>query len=240
MPVLKTLSFCAAPLTACVLALIPSSAYAEPPHRMISVSAQASVKAEPDIAYLTLTARGEGKNSAEANQKAAKIANALRAGLKKAGAAAKDIQSQAYRIYPRYDYDQKQRKSILRHFVAEQTVRLTIRELKSAGAFADIAAESGVSEAGNLVFTLADPEKLQEQALKKAVEKAERKARIIVQTAGAALGEVITVTENARGRPRSVAMYAEAAPAPGARAKTELTPGETEVTAGVHISWAIR
>ncbi len=205
------------------------------------VTGTAEMKIPPDIAEFTLTASGEGKDSAEASAKSTKIANALIAAYKKAGVAEKDLHTEQFQIYPQYQYDEPKKRNILTSFTARQTLRLVIRDLKKAGDMVDIAAKNGVSEAGNLQFLLENDQKYRAEILKNAVADAKEKATALANAAGAELGEPLEIAEaGANFTPRPV-MYAKAAMLEAsADSAPQITPGDSVIRADVRVKWALK
>ncbi|MGA1276237.1 MAG: SIMPL domain-containing protein, partial [Gemmobacter sp.] len=90
------------------------------------------------------------------------------------------------------------------------------------------------AEGGGIVFEGADPQPLEDRARAEAVADARRRAGVIAQAAGLALGPVVEITEGAAAAAPGVPMlrFADAAGLPGA-------PGHNAIGATVRIVFAL-
>src|SRR5262245_33499887 len=75
---------------------------AEPDKRFVSVAATGSVDAEPDLATISVAAIVEADTAKEALARSSAVMTKLIDGLKALGIAAKDIQTTAINVEPRY------------------------------------------------------------------------------------------------------------------------------------------
>lgn len=208
--------------------------------RTINVSGRAIVKAEPDIAYVTLGTVTENKNAKAAQQENAKVMDTVIAALKGAGISEKDIKTQGYNISPKYSYDRDTGVSNIVGYRVSNNVQVTVRDLKKVGNVIDVAASSGANQSSSISFSLSDYDKIYNQALKNAVENAKTKASTIADTLGIKLTVPATVTEGSTysipSYTRGVADYdmveAEAVAPP-----TPIAPGSLEVTATVSVTY---
>ena len=119
------------------LLALPTVAKAADPDKMprhISVSASATVNAEPDIAMISTGVVSEADTAREALTQNTAAMKRLIDGLKGAGIDAKDIQTVSFNVEPRYEpsgsYEPKKRRSpgIIGYRVTNQ-VRIAARQI---------------------------------------------------------------------------------------------------------------
>jgi uncharacterized protein len=206
------------------------------PERMISVTATGSVAADPDIAYITTGVVTEAATAREAlsqnNQSMAKVVD----GLKAAGIAAKDIQTTAVNLEPRYQHNQDGRAPKLIGYRVSNHVRITARDLKRLGEVLDQVVTLGANQVGGIAYEVSNAEQLKDEARKAAMANALRRARLYASAAGATIGHVLTISEEVshmpgRGVMTRSALAAEAVP---------IEAGTQRLDVQVHVSWALQ
>jgi len=211
------------------------SADREPPQeRTVSVSATGSVVAEPDLAMISTGVVSEADTAREAlSRNTATMAKVID-GLKALGISAQDIRTTSLNVEPRYRSAKDQAPSIVGYQVVNQ-VRITARELKRLGEVLDQIVSLGVNQIGGIAFEVSKAEELRDEARKMAMANALRRARLYAASAGADVGAVLTISEDAP------------APAPRPLARTSLAasdvpiePGTQRLEVKVYVTWALR
>jgi uncharacterized protein len=211
------------------------SADREPPQeRTVSVSATGSVVAEPDLAMISTGVVSEADTAREAlSRNTATMAKVID-GLKALGISAQDIRTTSLNVEPRYRSAKDQAPSIVGYQVVNQ-VRITARELKRLGEVLDQIVSLGVNQVGGIAFEVSKAEELRDEARKAAMANALRRAKLYAASAGAEIGPVLTIAEDA--------------PAPGPRpmARTALAAGDVPIEPGtqrlevkIYVTWALR
>ena len=211
------------------------SADREPPQeRTVSVSATGSVVAEPDLAMISTGVVSEADTAREAlSRNTATMAKVID-GLKALGISAQDIRTTTLNVEPRYRSAKDQAPSIVGYQVVNQ-VRITARELKRLGEVLDQIVSLGVNQIGGIAFEVSKAEELRDEARKMAMANALRRARLYAASAGADVGAVLMISEDAP------------APAPRPLARTSLAasdvpiePGTQRLEVKVYVTWALR
>ncbi len=227
-----------------VLAASPAGAW-EKPFRF-SVTGHGEVKAEPDIAWLTLGTQTRAKTAAEALAANTKAMRAVFDLLKSQfGVADKDMATSNFAITPVYEHypvykNRPTPPPKLVGYDVSNTLTVRVRDLEKLGAIIDAVVRAGANRIQGISFGFADHRKLLDEARKKAVQDAKARAKLYAEAVGFTLGPVVDVREGGvRPVPvrrmkfaRAMAMEA-AAPAPVAR-------GEQSVTVDVTITWLAR
>jgi hypothetical protein len=155
-------------------------------------------------------------------------------GLKALGISAQDIRTTTLNVEPRYRSAKDQAPSIVGYQVVNQ-VRITARELKRLGEVLDQIVSLGVNQIGGIAFEVSKAEELRDEARKMAMANALRRARLYAASAGADVGAVLMISEDAP------------APAPRPLARTSLAasdvpiePGTQRLEVKVYVTWALR
>ncbi len=218
----------------------------EQARRTLSLSGHGEVRAQPDIAIVRLGVEKQAREARVALRAASEAMTAVFAVLKdKWNVAEKDMMTSGFSVtpqyvYPKKAYEQEKGPKLVGYRVSNMlTVR--VRDLKALGGILDELVRSGSNRISGISFTIDDPQPLRDEARRRAVRDALRKARLYAKEAGFALGPVLTMTERGSSVPvprpmvaaRVKAMAAEALPVP-------VAAGEQAVTADVSMTWEIR
>lgn len=210
--------------------------------RSITVSASATVAAEPDIALIStgvVTEAVTARDALDANTVAMKR---LIDGLTSAGIAARDIQTTAFNIHPRYE-DTSSRSSpsprqpgapSIVGYRVQNEVRITARDIGRLGEVLDKAVTLGANQIGNIEFSVSKAETLRDEARREAIANARRRAELFASAAGVGIGDVVRIEEIESEGPRPMgyarAMKAEAVP---------IERGTQMLEATVRVTWEL-
>lgn len=224
----------------------------------ISVSGDADVYASPDIANISFTVRENDKKVSDAQTKVStKIATAL-AGVRKLGVDDKDIKTENYSSYPKYEWQEGKKvvctntgiycpppepgRQVIVGFEVSQQVSVKVRNIDSVNSIVEALANAGVSDMQGPNFAIDKQDDLQAQARKQAIDKAQAKAEVLAHDLGVTLVRVVSFSENEGGPIYYRAMMSEAkvglggAPTPA----PELPSGQTKITSNVTVTYEIR
>ncbi|MBK1810210.1 SIMPL domain-containing protein [Clostridium sp. YIM B02505] len=197
-------------------------------NNVLKVIGNGIIKVRPDIAEITLGVITENESLKAAQKENAEITIAVLDTLKDNGVATKDIQTENYTINTKYDYvDGKQ---VFKGYEVRNLLRVTIREISRVGIIIDSAVESGANNVGNISFTIQNPSKYYSEALRSAVEDAQKKAVVITSKLKVKIYEVpIRVVEltNEEQGPRPMTFKTSIA------ATTPIEAGENAISASV-------
>ena len=204
------------------------------PDRSIEVSGEASVEATPDFAKVTLGVTTSGKDAGEAMAANAKATNALIAALKGQGIAAADIQTSSLSISPTFANPSPGSSAppAITGYSVGNMVTVTARDLARLGALLDKAVQSGANAMYGVAFGEDNPGALLDKARPLAVADARRKAEIYAAAAGAKVGRLMALSDQAGQQPapfaqRVYATAARAAPMPIEAGQDKLTVAVT-------------
>lgn len=225
-------------ITAALAALLISAGWAD---AQVSLSGTGTVKAKPDIAYVTLAVVTEGKTGAEATAANTKDMKTLCDAVEAIGIKTDDIKTQGYNVSPKYIYQEKGEARIVGYTVSN-SLYVTVNDLKVVGTLLDKAVVSGANRVAGVQFDVKDKAPLFAQARKNALADAKAKADLYAGAGGFKLGVIKTLTEQRTyddDGVRSEAGYMRAASAGGDRAPVPVSPGEVKIHVNINVTWAI-
>jgi hypothetical protein len=222
----------------------------------ISVSGDADVYASPDIANISFTVRESDLKVATAQSKVTtKVAAAL-ASVRKLGVDEKDIKTENYSSYPKYEWQAGKQivcpatasycppapgRQVIVGYEVSQSVTVKVRNIDSVNTVVQGLADAGVTEMQGPNFAIDKQDDLQADARKQAIQKAQAKAEVLAKDLGVTLVRIVSFSENSGGPMYyAKAMMETAAVGMGGAPAPELPAGQTKITSNVTVTYEIR
>ncbi|MBS1968097.1 MAG: SIMPL domain-containing protein [Chloroflexi bacterium SZAS-1] len=205
-----------------------------PGMRQVSVLGHGEVKARPDTATIQIGIDTEAANAKDALAQNNTQAQALQQKLAELKIDTKDIQTSNFSISPTYGNDGRQ----VTGYRVSNVVTVTIRNLDSAGTLLDQVVQAGANNIYGISFSVADTQKLMEQARQAAMADAKARATQLATAGGAAVGDVLIISENVSAPPVPMPMLDRAA-AQGAPS-VPVQAGEQSISIDVQATFALR
>lgn len=239
--------FSSSALAAAVLAvagLAPAFAQSTPPdtprmtERTVSVSAQGRVSAAPDRASISTGVQTEADTAREAMARNTAAMSKLIDGLKALGIAAKDIQTTAIQVNPRYTNPRDGKPPVINGYTALNQVRIVVVDIKKIGEVLDAALTLGANQMGGIGFEVSTAETLKDDARKAAMVNARRRAELYAAAAGATLGQVLSIAEDVRMA--GPAPYAGRMKSMAAAQDVPVEAGSVDLETTVHVTWSLK
>jgi uncharacterized protein YggE len=196
----------------------------------VEATGEAEVSVPPDQALLSLGVTTEGPSAKQALDENARRMTAVLGALTQAGFTAPDVATRAVSVTPVMDYQPRGNEPPrIVAYRANNTVQVKTRDPSAIGRALDVGVQAGANVSGGIAFSLADPRATEAQALKLAVQEAQRRARAMAEALGKQLGRVVEVRtlDLERPMPRFEAMAQRAA----APVPTPIEPGLITVRA---------
>ncbi len=167
----------------------------------------------------------------QAGQRQRAVIDALNA----RGIDSKDISTTSVTLQPQYGEN-----SALTGYRADNSIRVTMREIDAAPATLAIVVNAGGNAAriNGVSYSIADDSALVSDARARAFTDAENRARQYAELAGLSLGTVISISEASGGGPTPRPIPMERG-APMAAADVPLSPGEQTVSFSVTAVWEL-
>ena len=120
-------------------------------------------------------------------------------------------------------------------YMASNSLSVRVRELDRLGEILDLAMSDGANTLGGLQFGIEERAPLSDDAMRRAVADARRKAGILASEAGLTLGPVASIREAVAGGPEYPMARMEAAMGSG----VPVAAGELSVAVSVTVEFAI-
>ena len=217
----------------------------------ITFDGTGEVTATPDLATISFTIRDTQKELKNAQDKVTAKESAVLKFLDTQNIDEKDIKTESYSSYPKYDYGtpcysgmmvpcRQDAPTIIGYEVSEY-ISVKIRDITKAGEIIKGIGAVGVSEMNGPNFSIENEDALKAEARKEAIEDARAKAEVLARDLGVKLVRIVSFSENGN---YPMPMYytkdmmanesSAGAPAP------ELPTGENKITSYVNITYEIR
>jgi hypothetical protein len=179
----------------------------------------------------------EALTAAEALRKNNEAMSQLIVMIRKRGIEDKDLQTVQFNVSPRYKYDKTQQEPPkIAGYQVTNEVHVKVRNLTTLGAFLDDTVSMGANQVRGISFGVAEPAQLMDEARKRAIADAQRRARVYAEAAGLKLGKPIRIDEQVGGRPGP---YPVARMEAAAASAVPVAPGEQTFSVTVTVSYAI-
>jgi uncharacterized protein YggE len=204
---------------------------------LLTVNADGSSEARPDMAIVNLGVTTEGQTAAAALAENARRMTALTAALRRAGVAERDIQTSNVSVYPQQVYGEGQAPRIT-GYQANNSVTVKVRRIDNTGRVIDAAVGAGGNTVNGVSFTHADPDAQLDVARRDAIAEARRRAELYASALGMRVNRIVSVSEGGG--------YAPPMPVPVERfaaqdaAATPVSPGEIETRVSVNVMFELR
>jgi uncharacterized protein len=231
---MRFFSVAALALLACTGFLAASATERE---RSITVSGVGKISYVPDMGYIHVGVSSEGSTAAEAWQKNEAIVKKIFDALKSLGIHEKDLKTTNLNLQPRYHHKLNETPKLI-GYTASYDLNVTVRKLSQMSQLLDRMVDAGANRNMNISFGCSKLDELQDQARVKAVESALKKANLYATTAGARLGDVLSISDSPVQH-FSRLMPVDAIALREGTATLPIAAGEQEVTVNVTISWGL-
>lgn len=187
------------------LALSAVLAAAEEAPRL-TVTGFGSVAAAPDMARISLGVTETAKTARAAMEEASLGMATILAVLATAGIEDRDLQTGEISLSPIWSDDDGEGVRRITGFQAVNSLNVRVRDLDRLGTVLDAVLEAGANSFRGLSFGLQDPVPVADEARRRAVADALRKARLMAEAAGLGLGGILSIDEGAGARPQVMEM----------------------------------
>ena len=227
-------------LAAGLIACSCMTAQAEDSRRSITTTGNGVVITQNNRAVMYLAVETMSSDAKQAAQDNANIMTKVKHAVIGAGAAPDKIETDNYTMYPVYEYDKGKVKS--RKYEVNNRMKVVVEDLTKAGAVMDAAISAGANRIENIMFTVRNPGKYKDDALREAAQDARRKADIIAASLGKTVTNIISVTDNSvRVSPRNYMMNARMAGGNdmAESATTPMEGGDAKVESSVTVVFEI-
>ena len=193
----------------------------------ISVTGEGKILTKPDITIVNLSVVTEGKDISVVEEENSEKMNEVIDFLKDFGVAEKDIKTTSYRLYPRYNYENRRVPQIVGYEIT-QTLEVKIRDMEKIGEILEQSISAGINQVSSLQFSVDNDEELREQARALAIKDAKEKAKKLGSQLGIKLIKISGFNEGGLDYP----IYREYGIG-GAAEAPKIQLGESEIVVSV-------
>jgi uncharacterized protein YggE len=205
----------------------------------LDISATGEVSTVPDLAIISAGVQTLQPSATAAIEENAGRMERVRAALKRAGIADKDIQTSSISLNPDYRYGENQ-PPVLTGYRASNTVTVKFRDLKRTGAILDALVKEGANQLNGPSLTIDRPETAYDQARVKAIAVGRERAELYAKALGKRVVRLLSVSEGGATIPGPMPMAYARDMAAQAVAKTEIDPGTQEIQVTVAMSFELQ
>ncbi|AGF74734.1 outer membrane protein [Bartonella australis AUST/NH1] len=161
----------------------------------IRVTATGESQAVPDMAIINLGVVTHDKTAQQALAANNKTMNDIINSFKNNGIHANDLQTMGLSIHQSQSDEQQKKKDESDLYQVSNSLTVRIRNLADAGKIFDQAIGFGVNSVSSIIFANVDTKPLYEEARKKAVTEAMKRAETLAHAAGVKLGKILEINE---------------------------------------------
>jgi len=225
-------------LTSPVLAQAVQPGFAQPvTGTRLDISATGEVSRVPDIAVISAGVVTRAPTAVAALADNAARMERVRAALKRAGIADRDIQTSNVSLNPDYRYAENQPPQ-LTGYNATNNVNVRFRDIRSTGRILDALVAEGANQLNGPSLTVDKPEAALDEARAKAIANGRARAEVYARSLGMRVVRLLSVSESSgyAGGPIPMARGDIAQMA----AKTEIAPGEQQLQVTVSMSFELQ
>ena len=192
----------------------------------LDVSATGMSMRTPDLATISAGVVTQAAKAGDAMAANAKAMAATIAGLKRAGIADRDIQTQSISLQPQYRYGDNQ-PPVLTGYQASNRVAVRLRDIGRAGGVIDALVAAGANQIEGPTLSVDHPETALDEARAKALATARTRAELYAKAAGLTVRRIVRISES-EGAPPIVRPMAMMMAKRGDA--TQVEAGEQELT----------
>jgi uncharacterized protein YggE len=202
----------------------------------LDVIATGEVSRVPDIARITAGVVTTAPTATAALAQNANQMASVRAALKRAGIADRDIQTSSINLYPDYRQEPNGGNPRITGYRASNDVSVRFRDIASAGSILDALVAQGANQINGPMLTIDKPQQALDEARVAAIAAARTRAELYARTIGKRVGRIISISEAGAMMPMPVermrGMVASAA-------SSVIEPGEQAVSVSLSVSFEL-
>ncbi|OCA98257.1 SIMPL domain-containing protein [Clostridium beijerinckii] len=146
------------------------------PNRL-KVIGKGTVSVKPDLAEIVVGVITEDLQLEVAQEENAKITQEVINSIRALGIPLKNIQTENYSIRPNYDYING--KQVFRGYEVINNLKILISNINNVGEVIDTAVSNGANSLTGIIFIVSDETKYYYEALRRALQDAQNKARVL-------------------------------------------------------------
>jgi uncharacterized protein YggE len=203
----------------------------------LDVVATGEVTRVPDLVAINAGVVTQATTAVEAIRQNAARMEAVRAALRAAGIAERDIQTSNLNLNPNYRYAENQPPQLVGYQAVNQ-VSVRFRDIAKTGAILDALVAQGANQINGPTLTIERPEAALDEARTQALANARARAELYARTLGMRVARILSVSEATMGFEPRGRMGAVRNMAAG-DAATQIEPGEQTLSINLTVSFEL-
>jgi uncharacterized protein YggE len=228
------------PFLAAALLLLPAAALAQAEPSLhgtrLDVSATGEVSRVPDLARIGAGVVTSAPTASAAMEQNARQMAAVRAALKRAGIADRDIQTSSLSLSPEYRQETNGAAPQITGYRASNEVTVTFRDIAASGRILDALVSQGANQINGPNLSIEHPEAPLDEARVKALATARARADLYARAAGKRVVRIVSIAEGGSSSPGPRPMYRMAVAAQDA---TSLDPGTQTLSVTLNVAFEL-
>ena len=204
----------------------------------ITVIGTGEVQSKPDLAQINVGVVTQDESASAALEQNTEKMQDLMEELSRLGIDEKDIRTTNFNVGPTYSHDpQGRRPPEIEGYQVSNQVQIKVRKLSALGRVLDDLISRGANQVNGISFSLADSTNTMDDARRKAMADARRKAELYAKAARVELGQPLLIQEQGSRSvlppipyARMAAMESDAVP---------VSPGELTTSAQITVTYKI-
>jgi len=214
---------------------------AEPAHRHVAVSGQGEVAVLPDRARVRMGVTQVSADLLAAETKVNTVVRAILTEARALGLKDEHVNTTGVSIQPEYVWDEKERNNRLVGYRVSRDIEALVTDLSKLGDVMLRATKAGVNQVQPPQLESSKAREVQQQALVKAAQDAQARAKLLAETLGVKLGAVHTISAHESGPqpPMPKMVMAMRAEADSGNAEMGMNAGEIRYSASVNAEFEL-
>lgn len=203
----------------------------------LDIVATGEVTRVPDIARVNAGVVTQAPTATAAIEQNARQMARVRAALKRAGIADRDIQTSNINLNPDYRYAENQPPQ-LTGYRASNEVTVRFRKIEDTGRILDALVSEGANQINGPMLAIDKPEGALDEARQAALTKARQRADLYARATGKRVGRILSISEAGSVGP----IYAAVGRAAGLQDSAQMTkvdPGEQTLSVSLSVSFEL-
>jgi uncharacterized protein YggE len=230
-----------AALALTALPLVPAFAQTQPAPIILNgtrldVVATGEVSRVPDTARISAGVVTTAPTATAALAENATRMASIRAALKQAGIADRDIQTSSINLYPDYRQDPQGTNPQIIGYRASNEVSVKFRDIAATGRILDALVAQGANQINGPMLGIDKPEAALDEARTKALANARSRAELYARALGKKVGRILSISEAGGNFAQPVMMMRQRADVGNA---TGIDPGEQSVSVSLSVSFEL-
>jgi uncharacterized protein YggE len=204
----------------------------------LDVVATGEVTRVPDIVRIGAGVVTTAPTASGALQENARRMDSVRAALRRAGVAERDIQTSQLNLHPDYRHDPGSNQPQLIGYRAHNEVTVRFRNIADTGKILDALVAQGANQINGPMLGIDKPEGALDEARTKALAAARARADLYARATGKRVGRILAISEGGGGM-GPMPMYRSNDIVVTGASKTEISPGEQSLSVTLHVSFEL-